>query len=230
MQECFYYDAFMLKITECKTIIKTYSEDDYNKGVYENHYKTVKILLSNILATIMKSEIVKIWQIVVSCEIKNHYVILISNGSHRYTCNLLIIHEYPCRHFYKILKTSLNAKWHVSSISFYSNTSDNEIISGAINFNLGHITKVRGAELYTLNLQKLNNNHIKYGYAHGMIKKAIDLIFSINLYEEFIGMCQDFLERPAEKMKSAVKIQDKKSRRNYLRFIDLNILKDGNET
>ncbi|GBB91195.1 hypothetical protein RclHR1_18380001 [Rhizophagus clarus] len=113
-----------------------------------------------------------------------------------------------------------------SSISLCSNTSDNEIISGMNNFNLGHITKIRCAELYTLNLQELNNNHIKYRRAHGMMKKAIDLALSTNSYEEFIGIKR----RPAGRMKSAVEIQDKESRRNCLRSIDLNILKGGNET
>ena len=73
-------------------------------------------MLSDISATIMKSEIVEIWQIVISCGAKSQYVILISDGSHRYTCNLLITHGYPCRHFYKILRTSLNVKWHIGLV------------------------------------------------------------------------------------------------------------------
>ncbi|GES77558.1 hypothetical protein GLOIN_2v1474313 [Rhizophagus clarus] len=205
-------------------IIKTYSEDDYNEGVREDHYETVKILFSDILATIMKFEIVKIWRI-----------------DNKITSNV-IIQQAP--------------------ISLCSNTSDNEIISDTNNFNLGHITKIKGAELYTLNLQELNNNHIKYGRAHGMMKKAIDLILSTNSYEEFIGICQDFLVSKQEildniqhqvkevlnnndmvnliimvrkgrltgRMKSAVEIQDKEGRRNCLRSIDLNILKSGNKT
>ena len=96
--------------------IKTHSEDNYNEGIHKDHYKIAKILLSDISTTITKSEIVKIWKIIVSCETKNHYIILISDGSYRCTCNLLIIHRYPCRHFYKVLRTSLNAKWHIGLV------------------------------------------------------------------------------------------------------------------
>ncbi|CAB5395285.1 unnamed protein product [Rhizophagus irregularis] len=90
--------------------------------------------------------------------------------------------------------------------------------------------------MYTPILQELNNNRIKYGRAHGMLKKAINLALATNSYEELIGMCQDFLvrkagldnekldvvnpiitvrkERPPGKGKSAVEIQDKESRRH----------------
>ncbi|GBC09501.1 hypothetical protein RclHR1_08910005 [Rhizophagus clarus] len=214
MQECFYYDAFILEITQWETIIKTHTEDDYSEGVREDHYELAKILFSDIMATITKSEIVEIWRIVVSCGAKSQYVILISDGSHRCTCNLLITHGYPCRHFYKVLRTSPNAKWHIglisnrwykddkiisnsaihqAPISLCSNTLDNEIISNTGSFDLGHITKIRGNELYTPDLQELNNNRIKYGRAHGMMKKVINLALATNSYEELIGMCQDFL-------------------------------------
>lgn len=78
-------------------------------------------MLGDISATITKSEIVEIWRIVVSCGLKNQYVVLLSDGSHRCTCNLLITHGYPCRHFYKILRTSPNAKWHVGLVYLFIN-------------------------------------------------------------------------------------------------------------
>jgi hypothetical protein len=115
--------------------------------------------------------------------------------------------------------------------------------------------------LYTPILQELNNNCIKYGRAHGMMKKAINLALATNSYEELIGMCQDFLTRkqetldqnqvketldndeldvvnpiitvrkgrPPGRVKSAVEIHDKESRRHCLKSIDLNIQKSGNK-
>ncbi|CAB4396762.1 unnamed protein product [Rhizophagus irregularis] len=214
MQECFYYDAFMLEITQWEAIIETHTENNYNEGVREDHYEIAKILLGDISATITKSEIMEIWRIVVSCGLKNQYVVLLSDGSYRCTCNLLITHRYPCRHFYKILRTSPNAKWHVGLISsrWYKDdkiasnsiiqqapisicSSEDNATNNTTNFNLGHITKIRGSELYTPILQELNNNRIKYGCAHDMLKKAINLALATNSYEELIGMCQDFLVR-----------------------------------
>jgi hypothetical protein len=238
---------------------------------------------------ITKSDIVEIWRVVISCGTKSHYVILISDGSHRCTCNLLITHGYPCRHFYKILRTSSNTKWHIglvyqlylyynmtnplgislfynktffrlisshwykddkiisndvmeqAPISLCSDTSNNETINNIGVFDLGHVKKIRGDKLYTSNLQELNNNRIKYGRAHGMMKKAINLALVTDSYEELIGICQDFLAskqaildnqnqdkealdvknliitvrkgRPAGRMKAAVEIQDKENTR-----------------
>ena len=83
-------------------------------------------------------------------------------------------------------------------ISLCSNTLSSEVISNTGIFDLGHITKIRGDELYTPNLQELNNNRIKYGRAHGMMKKVINLALATNSYEELIGMCQDFLASKQE--------------------------------
>ncbi|CAB4390330.1 unnamed protein product [Rhizophagus irregularis] len=240
MQECFYYDAFMLEITQWEAIIETHTEDNYNEGVREDHYEIAKILLGDISATITKSEIVEIWRIVVSCGLKNQYVVLLSDGSHRCTCNLLITHGYPCRHFYKILRTSPNAKWHVGLISsrWYKDdkiasnsitqqapisicSSEDNATNNTTNFNLGHITKIRGSELYTPILQELNNNRIKYGRAHGLDNEKLDVVNPIITVRK---------ERPPGRVKSAVEIQDKESRRHCLKSIDLNVQKGGNET
>ena len=55
--------------------------------------------------------------------------------------------------------------------------------------------------MYTPDLQELNNNHIKYGRAYGMMKKVINLALATNSYEELIGMCQDFLTSKQEIIK-----------------------------
>ena len=48
--------------------------------------------------------------------------------------------------WYKDDKITLNVITQQASISLCSNTPGNEIVSDAINFNLGHITKIRGTE------------------------------------------------------------------------------------
>ncbi|CAG8693427.1 hypothetical protein GLOIN_2v1474313 [Rhizophagus irregularis DAOM 181602=DAOM 197198] len=131
-----------------------------------------------------------------------------------------------------------------------------------ISDNKGHITKIRGSKLYISILQELNNNRIKYGHVHGMLKKAINLAFATNSYEELIGICQDFLvrkqntldqnqvkeilnneeldlvnpiitvkkERPPGRVKNAVEIQNKESRKHCLKSINLNVQKGNNRT
>ena len=103
--------------------------------------------------------------------------------------------------WYKDNKITSNAAMQQASISLCSNTLGDEMISNAGIFDLGHITKIRGNELYTPNLQERNNNRIKYGRAHGMMKKVINLALATNSYEELIGMCQDFLTSKQEIIK-----------------------------
>ncbi|RGB36811.1 hypothetical protein C1646_757690 [Rhizophagus diaphanus] len=134
----------------------THTEDNYNEGIREDHYEIAKILLDDISATITKSEIVEIWQIVVSCGLKNQYV-------------------------YKDNKITSNSIIQQTPISIYS--SEDNATNNTTNFNLRHITKIRGSELYTPILQELNNNRIKYGRAHDMLKKAINLALATNSYK-----------------------------------------------
>jgi hypothetical protein len=96
-------------------------------------------------------------------------------------------------HWYKDDKITLNFITQQAPISIC--LLEDNATNNTTNFNLGHITKIRCSELYTSILQELNNNRIKYGCVHGMLKKAINLAFITNSYEELIGMCQDFLVR-----------------------------------
>ncbi|RHZ87487.1 hypothetical protein Glove_34g129 [Diversispora epigaea] len=199
----------MLDITQWETNIKRHNDDNYNEGTREDNYEVTKVLLEDILSTIEISKIVEIWR----------YIILISDGSHQCTCNLLITHGYPCRHFYKILQTSPNAKWHIGLISNRWYKDDkiiydlNTILQQApislcnINnldnnfkniFSLEHIKKVRGGEIFTPKLQELNNNWIKYRRAYDIMRKVIDLALATNSYEELIGMYQEFLNNKQE--------------------------------
>ncbi|RIA83855.1 hypothetical protein C1645_833143 [Glomus cerebriforme] len=175
-----------------------------NEDICEDHYETTKILLGDILATITKSE---------------------------------IMHMLISSHWYKDDKITSNSTAQQVSISICfnsSNTSKNNAISNTTNFNLKYITKIKGGELYTLILQELNNNCIKYGHAHSMMKKTINLALVTNSYKELIDIVNLIItvrkERPPERVKNAVEIQDKESRRYYLKLIDLNIQKGGNET
>src|SRR5215475_314365 len=62
--------------------------------------------------------IIEIWQIKPELSPnKSHFVILLKDGSHFCTCNLLISFGIPCRHFYKVLRKSSQAKFHIKLIN-----------------------------------------------------------------------------------------------------------------
>ncbi|CAB4406347.1 unnamed protein product [Rhizophagus irregularis] len=92
MQECFYYNSFKMDVAIIDSIIQEQINTDYNEGMREDNYEVVKVHFTDIISKIV-------------------------DGSHRCTCNLLITHGYPCRHFYKILRCSTQAKWHIGLIA-----------------------------------------------------------------------------------------------------------------
>ena len=73
----------------------------------EDNYELAKSHLADIFLSIGYEQILEVCKVVISCGSKNQYVILIADRSHRCTCNLLVTHGYPCRHFYKVLRCSL---------------------------------------------------------------------------------------------------------------------------
>lgn len=168
------------------------------------------------MSAIQQTDIIELWQTVISCGTKKQFIVLLADGSHRCTCNLLITHGYPCRHFYKVLRSSSQAKWHIGLIASrwykddkvgfnFENTlqyptitlckdSVSENNTGSIStFDFTHIRQIRGDNLYTPILQEITSNRIKYGRAYGMMRKVIDIAISSNSYEELIGLFQNFL-------------------------------------
>ncbi|CAG8527613.1 13701_t:CDS:2 [Racocetra fulgida] len=69
----------------------------------------------------------------------------------------------------------------------------NGYITTNYTFNLEHIMKFWGGDLYTPALQNVNNARSRYGYIYGLMKKTIDVGINTNSYDELIGMCQQFL-------------------------------------
>lgn len=168
---------------------------------------------------------------VISCEIKIHYVILLVDGSHHCTCtNLLIIHEYLCHHFYKILRCSTQAKWHIGLIA--SRWYKDDIIDGnndiwqqspitlCINSNqeqnndqylvykFDYIKQIRGAEFYNQNLREINCIRRKYGKVHGLMWKALNAAIATNSYDEFIGICHGFISDKQAILESGQNIEE----------------------
>ncbi|CAG8809582.1 7368_t:CDS:2, partial [Gigaspora margarita] len=208
-------------------LIKNQVDQDYVKEACKDNYEASKILLEEILSTIDRTKIVEIWQLAISGSLTSHYLILISDGSYRCTCNLLITHGYP----------------YLSGTEHISNTSD---------FNLVYIKQLCSNEIYTPELRQINSNHIKYGRAQGIMHKMIDLVLDTNSYEEMIRICHEFIfnkqqklnhkkqdnldlnvqnpiittrkGRPAGRIKSSIEIQDNKlNQANILQSLDNNL-------
>jgi len=160
--------------------------------------------------------IIEIWQIKPELSPKkSHFVILLMDGSHFCTCNLLISFGIPCRHFYKVLRKSSQAKFHIKlinqrwyqdikfsmsdddlalldTISLVENNYTEVTITNEINFK--HINQVRGKQVYTEKLQNIVSAKAKYGRSLGLARKVLDLAQKLDCFNEANGMFQNFID------------------------------------
>ncbi|RIB00636.1 hypothetical protein C2G38_2233569 [Gigaspora rosea] len=251
MKECFFYDTFKVDNINYNDLIKNQVDQDYDKEAWEDNYKASKIFLKEILLTVDQTKIVEIWRLAISGSLTSHYLILISDGSHRCTCNLLITHGILVDISTRFYDVHLRLTGTLS-LSLNDDSSGIEHISNTSDLNLVYIKQLRGNEIYTPELRQINSNCIKYGRAQGIMRKMINLALDTNSYEEMIGTCQEFIfnkqqklnhkeqdnldlnvqnpiittrkSRPAGRIKSSIEIQDNKlNRANILQSVDDNL-------
>ena len=142
------------------------------------------------------------------------------DGSHLCTCNLLIYFGIPCRHFYKVLRKSPQAKFHITLINqrWYKDTKLNmtdddyalldvvslvkndytEVALNEINFK--YINQVRGEQVYTERLQSIVSAKAKYGRSLGLARKLLDLAQKLDCFNEVNGMFQNFIDNKQQEL------------------------------
>uniref|UniRef100_U9TG81 SWIM-type domain-containing protein n=1 Tax=Rhizophagus irregularis (strain DAOM 181602 / DAOM 197198 / MUCL 43194) TaxID=747089 RepID=U9TG81_RHIID len=111
MKHSFFYDAYLVD----KDTIQQVDNTDDNEGFRKDDYDATQILLQTIIKKIQNLLIVEIWKVQPELsQTKSHFVVLMADGSFSCICNLLISYGIPCRHFYRVLRKSLQAKFHIS--------------------------------------------------------------------------------------------------------------------
>jgi hypothetical protein len=179
-------------------------------------------LLQTIIRKIQNLLIVKIWKVKPELsQTKSHFVVLMADGSFSCTCNLLISYGIPCRHFYRVLRKSSQAKFHISLInqrwyqdsklniddkeialldviSIVEDHSSSAVVREEINFN--YIHHVRGEQVYTEKLQGIISAKSKYGKAFGFAKKALDLTQKLDCYNELNGLLQTYIDEKQQEL------------------------------
>ncbi|CAG8829603.1 18319_t:CDS:2, partial [Gigaspora margarita] len=198
IQELFDKESEFAKIEEYKeqiptiglpTITKTYFSslekiehinNDNIEGTREDNYEIAKIYLSDIMSTIRQDQIEEIWRVVISCGIKNNYVILLADGSHRCTCNMIITH---------------GNIWQQSPITICVNSNQNQSPSNVepLICKFDYLKQTRSTEVYNPILKDVNNKRQIYGRAQGIIRKALDIAIATSSYNELMGICHRFI-------------------------------------
>ncbi|PKB96841.1 hypothetical protein RhiirA5_385066 [Rhizophagus irregularis] len=125
------------------------------------------------------------------------------------------------RHFYRVLRKSLQAKFHISLIistgikdsklniddkdialldviSIVKDHSSSAVVCEEINFN--YIHHVRGEQVYIEKLQGIILAKLKYGKAFGFAKKALDLTQKLDCYNELNGLLQTYIDEKQQEL------------------------------
>src|SRR5215469_2198905 len=96
----------------------------------EDDYDQLQSLFSSLIENIPHDSIRQIWKVTRHRGQKTapQYVILLDDGSHLCTCLWLINRGIVCRHFFRIMSYSTNAKFHISLIPqrWYNNKCNTE--------------------------------------------------------------------------------------------------------
>ncbi|CAB4491664.1 unnamed protein product [Rhizophagus irregularis] len=204
MQECFYYDSFKMNVAIIDSIIQEQINTDYNEGMREENYEVVKVHLTDIISKIGLDQILEIWQLVISCGTKTHYVILLVDGSH----HCLIA---SCWYKDDIIDGN-NDIWQQSPITLCINSNQEQNNDQYSVYKFDYIKQIRGAEFYNQNLREINC------ICHGFIsdKQAI-LESGQNMEEINFNIKNPIITtrkgRPAGRAKSCVEIQDQHTRK-----------------
>ncbi|CAG8722025.1 258_t:CDS:2, partial [Funneliformis caledonium] len=192
---------------------------------YDAYLMDRNFIQQSMIRNIQNVTIIEIWEIKLELsQTKSHFVILMIDGNHFCTCNFLISFGVPCRHFYKVLRKSPEAKFHISLINqrwYYDlklSITDEELallnvilivedsseatVYREMNFN--YIHQVRDGQVYTEKLQKIVSAKVKYGRSLRIARKALDLAQKLNYYNELNEILQTEEETANQNKKQKV--------------------------
>ena len=125
----------------------------------EDNYEDRKIYIKQVITELNKEDIIQVWKVsslLAKSNNAHHYVILLKDGWHICTCLLLINSGVICRHYFKVMMDSNDAKFHISLIPrrwYKENLQDDEqnlIKSDVITLGSGLVEEVNGSEQFVI--------------------------------------------------------------------------------
>ncbi|POG60143.1 hypothetical protein GLOIN_2v1817146 [Rhizophagus irregularis DAOM 181602=DAOM 197198] len=245
MKHSFFYDAYLMDRNIIQQIDNT-DYKDHKESFREDDYEPPQTLLQLMIRNIQNEVNTEIWEVKPELsQTKSYFVILMADGSHSCTCNLLISFGIPCRHFYKVLRKSLQAKFHISLINqcWYQDLklsiTDQELallevlsivkdnyteITAHRDINFDYIHQVRGGYVYTEKLKNIVSVKAKYGRFLGIARKALDLVQKLNCYNELNGLLQMFIDEKQQELLQKGQTIDKENSNDHQRNDESDII------
>lgn len=137
--------------------------------------------LESLLEDIDESSILELWQVkyAVSGSKSCNFIAILKDGSHLCTCLYIISRGLVCRHFFRVLRASNNAKFNIALIAsrwYKDDISDNvEINHDSSMYSFNHIYQIRN----TIKLQPNSKEHLskrkRYGKIYGLARRVMQL-------------------------------------------------------
>jgi hypothetical protein len=191
-------------------------DDSYQQEIArEDDYDQPQSLFSSLVENIPHSNIQQVWKVTRHRGQKSEpqCVILLDDGSHLCTCLWLINRGIVCRHFFRVMSYSVNARFHISLIPkrWYNNNKYNINQREENMTPICHIGESELDELeqplppqlsfqhlanfrQTPNVVQLQGPKQKYGFGMGYAKKALDLAIRTDKVNEFVNQVKCFIE------------------------------------
>ncbi|CAB4404692.1 unnamed protein product [Rhizophagus irregularis] len=211
-----YYTATKLPDNDIETIIE--SSDDCNIEIRNaSEAEVQQITLKQIIALVDLINITEIWSIIVNntTAIK-HYIVLLKNNSHICSCLSTIQQGVVCRHYFQVMLTTSNAKFHIRLISsrwYYKDLDgSNEPFFTADKFCKENDGIIQESPVHIDYLcaygqdkdfleEGLNTyqQRLVYGELHGMYKKALHkALQNKSSSQQLIDLLKEFTEETDE--------------------------------
>ncbi|CAB4482226.1 unnamed protein product [Rhizophagus irregularis] len=211
-----YYTATKLPDNDIETIIE--SSDDCNIEIRDaSEAEVQQITLKQIIALVDLINITEIWSIIVNntTAIK-HYIVLLKNNSHICSCLSTIQQGVVCRHYFQVMLTTSNAKFHIRLIPsrwYYKDLDgSNEPFFTADKFCKENDGIIQESPVHIDYLcaygqdkdfleEGLNTyqQRLVYGELHGMYKKALHkALQNKSSSQQLIDLLKEFTEETDE--------------------------------
>jgi len=194
----------------------------------EDAFDSLLIEVKELIGSLKTANIHEIWKVWSIDKSSLHYVVLFDEVSHLCTCLTLISHGLICRHFFCIMTSSSQARFHIGLIpsrwysdkaisNFEKTLAEETAISCVSEKEFGsfehtittssqfeHINQIRSCHVFTKTVQEEMTKKQLWGRGFGMMKHTLNLAITTGRADELY----DYHKRLADEMEQEIATDD----------------------
>ena len=173
----------------------------------EDMFDACVIELEQLIVGLDMEQITELWRISSIDKKSQHFIALYGNAGHLCTCLTLINRGLVCRHFFALMLSSSNAKFHIALVSqrWYTDAlimkgnsmqSSEPVISSTISndefgtfeyvmeTDFSYLENIRGCYVFTKEVREEMTQKQQWGKGFGIMKKVLNLAIATGRVEE----------------------------------------------